>query len=115
MASWSLVRRSSGRPPVGKTDYYLFKHGPYPNDRYGPYPNLTGQELKLSGTRADIDPQSNGPVVLMQFTNKGAKIFQKITSGTLSINASVMPVTALVAPGPEVTSATPTLTSRRSG
>ena len=28
---------------------------------------------------------------------------EKMTSGTLSISASVMPVTALVAPGPEVT------------
>ncbi|HAL28494.1 MAG TPA: hypothetical protein DCP25_17430, partial [Chloroflexi bacterium] len=32
-----------------------------------------------SGTRADIDPQSNGPVVLMQFTGKGKKIFHTIT------------------------------------
>jgi hypothetical protein len=30
------------------------------------------------------------------------------TSGTLSISASVKPVTALVAPGPEVTNTTPT-------
>ena len=39
---------------------------------------MTGKDLKLSGTRADTDP-TQGPVVLMQFTNKGAKIFQEIT------------------------------------
>ena len=32
----------------------------------------------------------------------------KQRTGTLSINASVNPVTALVAPGPEVTKTTPT-------
>jgi SecD/SecF fusion protein len=68
-----------GVPPPGKTDYYLFKHGPYPNDRYGPYPNLTGQELKLSGTRQDFDPSGGSPVVLMQFTKKGDKAFYDVT------------------------------------
>jgi SecD/SecF fusion protein len=65
-------------PPPGKTDYYLFKHGPYPNDQYGPYPNMTGTELKLSGTRQDFDPNGD-PVVLMQFTGKGNKAFYKVT------------------------------------
>jgi SecD/SecF fusion protein len=69
----------NGVPPPGKTDYYLFKHGPYPNDRYGPYPNLTGKDLKLSGTRQDVDPTSGGPVVLMQFTDKGNKAFFEVT------------------------------------
>jgi len=66
-------------PPPGKTAYYLFKHGPYPNDRYGPFPNLTGKELKLSGTRQDFDPTGGQPVVLMQFTGKGNKAFFKVT------------------------------------
>ena len=35
------------------------------------------------------------------------------TIGMLSISASVRPVTALVAPGPEVTSTTPTLPVER--
>ncbi|EKD60380.1 MAG: hypothetical protein ACD_54C00782G0001 [uncultured bacterium] len=35
------------------------------------------------------------------------------TSGMLSSSASVSPVTALVAPGPDVTSATPTLPVER--
>jgi preprotein translocase subunit SecD len=49
--------------------FYLFKNEPV----------LTGAELDLSGTRADIDPQTNGPVMLIQFTNKGKKIFHDIT------------------------------------
>jgi len=72
----------TGLPPKGQTDYYLFKHGFYPSDRYatdGHYPNMKGSELKLSGTRQDFDPQSGEPVVLMQFTHKGNKIFHEVT------------------------------------
>ena len=68
-----------GLPRGGKTDYYLFKHGAYPNDLNGPYPNLTGKELKLSGTRQDFNPSDSSPVVLMQFSNKGNKAFYKVT------------------------------------
>jgi SecD/SecF fusion protein len=57
------------------TTWYLFKTKP--NSENGP-PELTGKDLKLSGTRADLDP-SQGPVVLMQFTGSGSKKFQKIT------------------------------------
>ncbi|MFL5968864.1 MAG: protein translocase subunit SecD, partial [Gaiellaceae bacterium] len=59
--------------------FYLLKHHDareFPND---PIPEMTGSELKLSGTRADIDAQSNAPVVLMQFTGKGKKVFHTIT------------------------------------
>ena len=70
--------RGNATPPAGKTDWYLFKHGAYANDRYGPYPNMKGTDLKLSGTRADIDPQQ-GPVVLMQFTGRGNKAFHTVT------------------------------------
>jgi preprotein translocase subunit SecD len=52
-----------------RTAYYLFKQGA----------EITGADIKLSGTRADIDPQTNQPVVLMQFTGKGKKIFLTIT------------------------------------
>src|SRR5262249_7292049 len=68
-----------GVPPPGKTDYSLFKKGAYPNDRYGPFPNMTGQDLKLSGTRQDFDPTTGDPVVLMQFTGKGNKKFHEVT------------------------------------
>ena len=69
----------SGLPGPGKTDYYLFKKGPYPNDRYGPFPNMTGKDLSLSGTREDFDPTSGAPVVLMKFTGKGNKAFHTVT------------------------------------
>ncbi|CAN5203931.1 hypothetical protein BH18ACT12_BH18ACT12_07070 [soil metagenome] len=59
-----------------KKVFYLLKHSDNPDK---PIPEMTGNELKLDGTRADIDPQSNAPVVLMQFTNKGKKIFHDIT------------------------------------
>jgi SecD/SecF fusion protein len=66
-------------PGNAKKGFYLLKnHDPkdFPNN---PIPEMTGSDLKLSGTRADIDPQSNGPVVLMQFTGQGKKIFHEIT------------------------------------
>ena len=72
----------NGVPAAGQTDYYLFKHGSYPSDRYatdGKYPNMGGEELKLSGTRQDFDPTTGDPVVLMQFTGKGNKIFHEVT------------------------------------
>src|SRR3954466_2154996 len=56
--------------------FYLLKHSDNANN---PIPEMTGRELKLSGTRADIDTQTNQPVVLMQFTNKGKKTFHTIT------------------------------------
>jgi SecD/SecF fusion protein len=56
--------------------FYLLKHSDNPKN---PIPEMTGNDLKLDGTRADIDPQTNGPVVLMQFTGKGKKIFHEIT------------------------------------
>ena len=72
----------NGVPAAGKTDYYLFKNGAYPNDRYatdGKYPNMGGDQLSLSGTRQDFDPTTGDPVVLMQFKSKGNKIFKEVT------------------------------------
>jgi SecD/SecF fusion protein len=60
--------------PVAPTYYYLFKHDPDAG-----VPEMTGNELKLSGTRQDFDPNTNEPIVTMQFTKKGAKIFHDIT------------------------------------
>jgi SecD/SecF fusion protein len=59
--------------------FYLLKHREPKNEDDIGIPEMTGSELKLSGTRADIDPQSNSPVVLMQFTGKGKRIFHEIT------------------------------------
>jgi protein-export membrane protein SecD len=69
-------------PAAGVTYYYLFKHGAaeqYTNDQYAPYPQMKGDELKLSGTKQDFDPQSGQPIVTLQFTGKGNKIFHEIT------------------------------------
>ncbi|MDX6517855.1 MAG: SecD/SecF fusion protein [Gaiellaceae bacterium] len=66
-------------PPL-QTYFYLFKKNidqvPPPAE---PVPQMTGNDLKLNGTRADIDTQTNGPEVLMSFTDKGSKKFQQIT------------------------------------
>ncbi len=53
--------------------YYLFKYSP-PD-----VPEMTGSDLKLSGTRQDFDTQTQAPIVTMQFTKKGAKRFAEIT------------------------------------
>jgi SecD/SecF fusion protein len=71
-----------GVPPGGGTDWYLFKHGSYPDDRYatdGKYPNMTGSELKLSGVRQDFDQVSGQPIVLLSFNGKGNKTFLQVT------------------------------------
>jgi SecD/SecF fusion protein len=62
-----------------KTVFYLLKHRDPDKDGENGIPEMTGNELKLSGTRADIDPNTSKPVVLMQFTGKGKQIFHKIT------------------------------------
>ncbi len=53
--------------------FYLFKYSP-PD-----VPEMTGSDLKLSGTRQDFDTQTQAPIVTMQFTKKGAKRFAEIT------------------------------------
>ena len=64
-------------PTPGVTFYYLMKY--QPTDATKPIPQMTGRDLKLSGTQADIDPQSNAPIVRMQFTSKGQSKFHDIT------------------------------------
>ncbi len=59
--------------------FYLLKHRLPDAQDNGGIPEMTGTDLKLSGTRADIDPQSSQPVVLMQFTGHGKKVFHEIT------------------------------------
>ena len=68
-------------PPKGKSYYYLFKHDPNLEEvGVKGVPQLTGSDLKLSGTRQDFDPTTNEPVVLMQFTGSGSHKFQQVTS-----------------------------------
>ncbi|MDP8911195.1 MAG: protein translocase subunit SecF, partial [Actinomycetota bacterium] len=59
-----------------KTYYYLFKRGNYKGTEF---PAMKGGDLKLSGTRADVGTQGEGPVVLMQFTKEGNEKFHEIT------------------------------------
>ncbi|HSP72797.1 MAG TPA: hypothetical protein VLN26_10535, partial [Gaiellaceae bacterium] len=63
-------------PVPGKEYFYLFEHDP---TGANPVPQMTGEDLNLSGTRQDIDPSNNQPVVLMKFTKKGNKLFHEIT------------------------------------
>jgi SecD/SecF fusion protein len=69
----------SAQQLTSKTGFYLLRHQEPDKNGQNAIPEMTGGELVLSGTRADIDPQSNGPIVLMQFTGKGKKIFHTIT------------------------------------
>jgi SecD/SecF fusion protein len=65
----------AGVPPT-QTWYYLFKYDP-PN-----VPQMTGEDLKLSGTRADFDTSPGGggrPIVTMEFTDRGSDTFERIT------------------------------------
>ena len=59
-----------------RTYYYLFKHGRYDGEEY---PAMKGEDLKLSGIRAEFGTQNEGPVVLMQFTDEGNDKFHEIT------------------------------------
>jgi SecD/SecF fusion protein len=58
------------------TYYYLFKHDP---EGEQPVPQMTGEDLRLEGTRHDFDPQTGEPIVLLQFTDEGANRFHEIT------------------------------------
>ena len=66
-----------GGVPPDRTYYYLFKYEP------PEIPQMTGEDLKLSGTRADFDTSPSGgglPIVTMEFTGRGADRFEEITS-----------------------------------
>jgi SecD/SecF fusion protein len=69
----------SAQQITSKTGFYLLKHRDPDKNGENAIPEMTGGDLKLSGTRADFDTQTNQPVVLMQFTGKGKKIFHTIT------------------------------------
>jgi SecD/SecF fusion protein len=71
-----------GPPPDGTTYYFLVEHDKNKDgccDVKG-VPQMTGSDLKLSGTRQDFDPTTNEPVVLMQFTGSGSDKFRKVTA-----------------------------------
>jgi len=63
-------------PAEGVNYYYLFKHD---LDAEDPVPQMTGKDLKLKGTQQDFDPSTGAPIVTMQFTGHGNKVFHQIT------------------------------------
>ncbi len=68
-----------GNAAVGQTYYYLFRYDPTNPNEARRVPEMTGAELKSSGTQADFDPTTGEPIVTLAFTSKGSKIFQRIT------------------------------------
>jgi SecD/SecF fusion protein len=63
------------------TYYYLFRYETGEGVE-SPVPQMTGEHLELSGTRSDFDTSPGGggqPIVLMQFTDEGARLFHEIT------------------------------------
>ncbi len=67
--------QGAGAPPT-QTNYYLFKYDP------PQVPQMTGEDFKLSGTRADFDTSPGGgnrPIVTMEFTKAGSDKFEEIT------------------------------------
>ena len=68
-----------GCPPSitsGGPVYYLFRYQPDNPDN--PIPEMTGADIKASGTRQDFD-QFGQPIVRMEFTGRGENRFQDIT------------------------------------
>ena len=62
--------------PPTRNYYYLFKFDP--DNKENPVPEMTGADLKLDGTRQDFS-QTEGAIVLMQFTDSGGDKFHRIT------------------------------------
>ncbi len=61
--------------PVSQTFYYVFKYEP--TNAEHPIPEMTGEDLKLKGTRADF--QNGQPIVTLEFTDAGGDKFHEIT------------------------------------
>jgi SecD/SecF fusion protein len=62
-----------GESPPTRNYFYLLRYTP------PTVPEMTGKDLKLSGTRQDFDTQTGEPIVLMDFTGKGQDTFERIT------------------------------------
>lgn len=60
-----------------QTFYYLFEYRPGAQE--DPVPQITGEDLNVDGTRQDFDPQTNEPVVTLQFTDEGGDRFHEVT------------------------------------
>jgi SecD/SecF fusion protein len=72
-----LVCPGVNESPPTRNYYYLMRYQPdHPTE---PIPEMTGADLKLSGTRQDFDPQSSQPIVTLAFTGDGRRQFRDIT------------------------------------
>ena len=60
--------------------YYLFRYDPDNADPDKVVPEMTGEHLKLDGTRQDFDTTTGEPIVTMQFTDEGGERFGEITN-----------------------------------
>jgi SecD/SecF fusion protein len=63
------------QPTTSMSVFYLLGHRVDTNHSI---PEMTGKDLEPSGTRAEFD-QNGQPIVTMQFTGKGKKVFHEIT------------------------------------
>jgi SecD/SecF fusion protein len=61
--------------PAASRYYYLIRHEPAAG-----IPEMTGEDLDLSGTRQDFDTSTNEPIVTIQFTDEGEDKFAEITA-----------------------------------
>jgi SecD/SecF fusion protein len=68
-----------GFAATGTPAYYLFKYTPEAEEIEDRFPQMTGDDLRLSGTRQDFDPQTGEPIVTMSFTDEGEDIFGTVT------------------------------------
>jgi preprotein translocase subunit SecD len=50
---------------------------------------MTGADLKLSGTRQDLDPTTKQPIVTLQFTRQGDRRFLAITKAEAQRGAAL--------------------------
>jgi SecD/SecF fusion protein len=62
--------------PPTRNYFYLMRFDP--ENKRNPVPEMTGADLKLDGTRQDISG-TEGPIVLMEFTDSGGDKFHEIT------------------------------------
>ena len=70
----AVVCPGGARP--SRTWYYVYQYRP--DAQQNPIPELTGEDLKASGTRQDFGQQGE-PVVLLEFTSAGGDKFHDIT------------------------------------
>jgi SecD/SecF fusion protein len=67
-----------GATTSSATDYYALKYVPLSGAGQGSIPELTGADLVQRRTHSDVGTVGH-PIVLLQFTDHGSKVFERIT------------------------------------